>query len=103
MVMAVMEVVLFGMHYFVHLLYQFMIARVYYSDLPLYPAFFGDGYNPVALANKTDNKEIEYRVFANLYAEYKITKNLKFKSDVGLDAIITMINVSMKIMEQTCA
>lgn len=60
-----------------------------YSDLPLYPAFFGDGYNPVALANKTDNKEIQYRVFTNLYAECKITKNLKFKSDVGLDAIIT--------------
>ena len=60
-----------------------------YSDLPAYPAFFGDGYNPVALANKTDNKESEYRVFSNLYAEYKITKNLKFKSDLGLDAIIT--------------
>jgi len=30
-----------------------------YSDLPAYPAFFGDGYNPVALANKTDNKESE--------------------------------------------
>ena len=60
-----------------------------YSDLPAYPGFFGDGYNPVALANKTDNKEIQYRVFTNLYAEYKITKNIKFKSDVGLDAIIT--------------
>ncbi|HEV8083296.1 MAG TPA: TonB-dependent receptor [Chitinophagaceae bacterium] len=60
-----------------------------YSDLPAYPAFFGDGYNPVALANKTDNKEIQYRVFTNLYAEYKILKNLKFKSDIGLDAIIT--------------
>jgi TonB-linked SusC/RagA family outer membrane protein len=60
-----------------------------YSDLPLYPAFFGDGYNPVALANKTDNKEIEYRVFGNLYAEYKILKNLKFKTDFGLDAIVT--------------
>ncbi len=60
-----------------------------YSDLPAYPAFFGDGYNPVALANKTDNKEIQYRVFSNLYAEYKILKNLKFKSDIGLDAIIT--------------
>lgn len=59
-----------------------------YSDLPAYPGFFGDGYNPVALANKTDNKEIQYRVFSNLYAEYKITKNLKFKSDIGLDAII---------------
>ncbi len=60
-----------------------------YSDLPAYPAFFGDGYNPVALANKTDNKETQYRVFSNLYAEYKIFKNLKFKSDIGLDAIIS--------------
>ena len=60
-----------------------------YSDLPAFPSFFGDGYNPVALAAKTDNKEIVYRVFANLYAEYKIIKDLKFKSDIGLDAIIT--------------
>ncbi|MEP6710895.1 MAG: TonB-dependent receptor [Ferruginibacter sp.] len=59
-----------------------------YSDLPAYPGFFGDGYNPVALANKTDNKEIQYRIFTNLYAEYKIIRNLKFKSDIGLDAIM---------------
>jgi TonB-dependent starch-binding outer membrane protein SusC len=60
-----------------------------YSDLPAYPGFFGDGYNPVALAGKTDNKENQYRVFTNLYAEYKVTKNLKFKTDIGLDAIIS--------------
>ncbi|MEP7377117.1 MAG: TonB-dependent receptor [Chitinophagaceae bacterium] len=60
-----------------------------YSDLPAYPGFFGDGYNPVALANKTDNKGIQYRVFTNFYAEYKIIRNIKFKSDVGLDAIIS--------------
>ena len=60
-----------------------------YSDLPLYPNYFGDGYNPVALANKTDNKETQYRVFTNLYAEYKISNNIKFKTDAGLDAIIT--------------
>jgi TonB-linked SusC/RagA family outer membrane protein len=60
-----------------------------YSDLPAYPGFFGDGYNPVALANKMDNRENQYRVFTNLYAEYKFSGNIKFKSDVGLDAIIT--------------
>jgi TonB-linked SusC/RagA family outer membrane protein len=60
-----------------------------YSDLPAYPNFFGDGYNPVALANKTDNKQYQYRVFTDLFAEYKITKTLKFKTDLGLDAIIT--------------
>lgn len=60
-----------------------------YSDLPAYPAFFGDGYNPVALAANTDNKEIQYRIFSNFYAEYKILNGLKFKSDIGIDAIIT--------------
>ena len=60
-----------------------------YSDLPDYPGFFGDGYNPVSLANKTDNNEIQYRVFTNFYVEYKVSRNLKFKSDFGLDAIIT--------------
>ena len=60
-----------------------------YSDLPAYPGFFGDGYNPVSLANKTDNKQNQYRVFTNFYVEYRITKNLRFKSDIGLDAIIT--------------
>jgi TonB-linked SusC/RagA family outer membrane protein len=54
-----------------------------YSDLPLYPNFFGDGYNPVALANKTDNKEAQYRVFTNLNLEYKINNNLRFKTDAG--------------------
>jgi TonB-dependent starch-binding outer membrane protein SusC len=60
-----------------------------YTDLPDYPNFFGDGYNPVALAEKTDNKETQYRVFTNVYAEYKVLKNLRFKSDAGLDVIIT--------------
>jgi TonB-linked SusC/RagA family outer membrane protein len=60
-----------------------------FSDLPAYPNFFGDGYNPVALAEKTDNKQMQYRVFSNIYAEYKVLKNLRFKTDVGLDAIIT--------------
>jgi TonB-linked SusC/RagA family outer membrane protein len=60
-----------------------------FSDLPAYPNFFGDGYNPVALAEKTDNNQMQYRVFSNLYAEYKVLKNLRFKTDFGLDAIIT--------------
>jgi TonB-linked SusC/RagA family outer membrane protein len=60
-----------------------------YSDLPAYPNFFGDGYNPVALAMKTDNKEKQYRVFGDIYAEYKISKALKFKTDVGLDLFVT--------------
>ena len=60
-----------------------------YSDLPLYPNYFGDGYNPVALAVKADNKEKQYRVFGDFYLEYKITKDLKFKTDAGMDVIVT--------------
>ncbi len=60
-----------------------------YSDLPQYPNFFGDGYNPVALAQKADNKEKQYRVFGNLYAEYKITRDIRFKTDAGIDVFVT--------------
>jgi TonB-dependent starch-binding outer membrane protein SusC len=60
-----------------------------YSDLPLYPNYFGDGYNPVALAQKADNKEKQYRVFGNFYAEYKITRDIKFKTDAGIDVFVT--------------
>lgn len=41
------------------------------------------------MAEKADNKELQYRVFSNVYAEYKLTRNIRLKSDVGLDAIIT--------------
>ncbi len=59
-----------------------------YSDLPQNPNFFGDGYNPVALAEYTDNTERQYRVFGDVFAEYKILKNLKFKTDLGTDLFI---------------
>jgi TonB-linked SusC/RagA family outer membrane protein len=59
-----------------------------YSDLPQYPGFFGDGYNPVALADYTDNKLNTSRVFGNFNLEYKIVKDLKFKTEAGVDAIL---------------
>jgi TonB-linked SusC/RagA family outer membrane protein len=60
-----------------------------YTDLPDYPGFFGDGYNPVALANKTDNKVYESRLLGNLAAEYKFSKDISFKTYVGLDGLIS--------------
>lgn len=60
-----------------------------YTDLPQYPNFFGDGYNPVALAEYTDNKQNQSRVFGDFYIEYKIINDLKFKSSVGTDVIVT--------------
>ncbi len=60
-----------------------------YSDLPQYPGFFGDGYNPVGLANNTNNVEKQFRGFGDVYAEYKIAPNLFFKSDFGGDVFVT--------------
>ena len=60
----------------------------HYSDLPANPNFFGDGYNPVALAVYTDNTEKQYRVFGDVFLEYKILKNLIFKTDLGTDVFI---------------
>lgn len=60
-----------------------------YSDLPLYPGYFGDGYNPVGLANNTNNKEKQYRGFGDVFAEYKILQNLFFKTDFGGDVFVT--------------
>jgi TonB-linked SusC/RagA family outer membrane protein len=60
-----------------------------YSDLPNYPGYFGDGYNPVGLANNTSNIEKQYRGFGNVFAELKIIPNLSFKSDFGGDIFVT--------------
>lgn len=60
-----------------------------YSDLPQYPGFFGDGYNPVGLANNTNNIENQLRGFGDVFAEYKILHNLIFKSDFGGDVLVT--------------
>lgn len=56
-----------------------------YADLPQFPAFFGDGYNPVGLAQKQDNKEQQYRVFGDIFGEWQIIKNLRFRTAAGLD------------------
>lgn len=56
-----------------------------FSDLPARPDLFGDGYNPVGLALKQDNKERQYRAFGNLYGQFQLTKSLIFRTDGGLD------------------
>jgi len=60
-----------------------------YSDLPTYPGFFGDGYNPVGLANNTNNVERQFRGFGDVFAEYKLLPGLIFKSDFGGDVFVT--------------
>jgi len=67
-----------------------------YSDLPSFEGYprallnywFGDGYNPVGLANKFDWTAKTYRTFGNLFASFNITKDLTFRSDLGIDLSI---------------
>ena len=59
-----------------------------YSDLPQDFKFFGDGYNPVALAQYTNNKEKQFRTFGDVFAEYRFGKNLTFKTDFGGDVFL---------------
>ncbi|MBL7104763.1 MAG: TonB-dependent receptor [Bacteroidales bacterium] len=67
-----------------------------YSDLPQFDGYdkaklnmwFGDGYNPVGLANKYDWTEKIYRMFGNFFAEFDIIKGLRFRSDFGIDLSI---------------
>ena len=56
-----------------------------YTDLPARPDLYGDGYNPVGLAQKQDNKEKQYRAFGNVFAEWQIMKDLRLRTDGGAD------------------
>ncbi len=60
-----------------------------FIDLPSNPALLGDGYNPVGLARKQDNKQLQYRIFGDVFGEWQITPNLRFRTDGGLDLTIT--------------
>ncbi|MCX6233666.1 MAG: TonB-dependent receptor [Bacteroidetes bacterium] len=64
-----------------------------FSDIPTFDGYslaqtimwFGDGYNPVGLADKYDWTLKTYRMFGDVFAEFTIVKDLKFKSDLGVD------------------
>ncbi len=68
-----------------------------YSDLPMFEGYdraklntwFGDGYNPVGLANKYDWTADRYRLFGNIFADFKIIEGLDFRTDFGVDLPIT--------------
>jgi TonB-dependent starch-binding outer membrane protein SusC len=64
-----------------------------FSDIPTFEGYnraqtitwFGDGYNPVGLAEKYDWTLKTYRMFGNIFADFTIIKDLKFKTDLGVD------------------
>ena len=65
-----------------------------FVDLPKQDAsvngnFLGDGINPVALADASNDNSYGYSVLGDAYAEVDPIKGLKIKSDIGLNLIQT--------------
>ncbi|MBV4356547.1 SusC/RagA family TonB-linked outer membrane protein [Pinibacter aurantiacus] len=60
-----------------------------YVDLPTHPEWFGDGLNPVGLAANTDRNFYTYSLLGDVYVEAAILKNLKLKTDFGMNFINT--------------
>lgn len=58
-------------------------------DIPDPSAFFGDGLNPVGLAQNTDRNFRTTSVLGNVYLEITPIDNLKIKTDFGTNYIIT--------------
>lgn len=56
-----------------------------YVDLPENPEFFGDGYNPVGLANNTYNLKKDIQLLGDINAKINLTKDLSFSSKFGID------------------
>ncbi|MFZ5941151.1 MAG: SusC/RagA family TonB-linked outer membrane protein, partial [Bacteroidota bacterium] len=56
-----------------------------YVDLPDEPGFFGDGYNPVGLANYQNNVRTEDRLFGDINSKIKLSDHLNLVSTFGLD------------------
>lgn len=60
-----------------------------YVDLPTNPEFFGDGLNPVGFADNYNRNFYNYGLLGNVFIEINPIKNLKIRSDVGTNFLIT--------------
>lgn len=58
-----------------------------YVDLPENPQFFGDGYNPVALADKMNDNRAQNRLFGDVNAQIQLLPELHFSGTYGLDRV----------------
>jgi len=56
-----------------------------FVDLPTHPELFGDGYNPLGVAKNTNNTRIDNGYSVKFNSTIKITKNLNFISNAGID------------------
>ncbi|WP_419802052.1 SusC/RagA family TonB-linked outer membrane protein [Mucilaginibacter sp.] len=60
-----------------------------YVDIPANPEFFGDGLNPVGFADNYNRNFYNYGLLGNVFLEINPIKNLKIRSDVGTNFLIT--------------
>ncbi len=58
-------------------------------DLPDNSQFFGDGLNPVGLADNTDRNFYSYSILGDAFLEITPIKNLKVRTDIGGNFVIT--------------
>ena len=68
------------------------------TDLPpasLYanPNLYGDGKNPLAIAQYRNNTTDRYRLVGSVYAEAKLMEGLKLRTDFGLDLYTRSTNL----------
>jgi len=56
-----------------------------YVDLPKNSEFFGDGYNPVGLANNLHNIKKDLQVLGDINIRIKLADHLNFSSKFGVD------------------
>ncbi len=56
-----------------------------YVDLPDRPDFFGDGFNPVGLADYFDEQLTTDRYFGKVFATLNLARDLSFTSNFGFD------------------
>lgn len=60
-----------------------------FVDIPDPREFFGDGLNPVGLAANTDRNFYNYSILGDVYLEITPVKNLRIRSDIGTNLILT--------------
>lgn len=56
-----------------------------FVDQPEYQQFFGDGYNPVGLAEKMNNNILQNRLFGDVNAHIQLLPDLFFSTTLGMD------------------
>jgi predicted metal-dependent RNase len=59
------------------------------ADGKIASAFFGDGINPVALADAADRNFNRYSLLGNAYVEFSPIERLRIRSDYGVPLVIS--------------